>query len=84
MKDGIHCFWHQDDTYTLTSKGFVWCYPEADFVPNCVWNQPEWNHFDEIYNIQKSAMSACAGICTDYPMLLRDLYDGTLLTKRDY
>jgi len=26
MKD-VHCFWHQEDTITLTNKGFVWCYP---------------------------------------------------------
>jgi hypothetical protein len=23
----IHCFWHQEDDYTLTSKGFIWTYP---------------------------------------------------------
>lgn len=26
MKD-VHCFWHQEDTITLTNRGFVWCYP---------------------------------------------------------
>ena len=24
---GLHCFWHQTDEYTLTSKGIVWAYP---------------------------------------------------------
>lgn len=23
----VHCFWHQDDDYTLTSKGFIWTFP---------------------------------------------------------
>lgn len=23
----VHCFWHQEDTITLTNRGFVWCYP---------------------------------------------------------
>lgn len=25
---GAHCFWHQQDTVTLTSKGYIWCYPK--------------------------------------------------------
>ena len=27
----IHCFWHQGDLCTLTSKGYVWKYPEIYF-----------------------------------------------------
>lgn len=27
----IHCFWHEKDLVTLTSKGFVWKYPEVYF-----------------------------------------------------
>jgi hypothetical protein len=23
---GLNCFWHQNDDFTMTSKGFVWCY----------------------------------------------------------
>ncbi len=23
----IHCFWHQEDDVTLTSRGFFWTYP---------------------------------------------------------
>tara|TARA_S200000501_G_scaffold247122_1_gene231516 strand:+ start:12010 stop:12450 length:441 start_codon:yes stop_codon:yes gene_type:complete len=23
----LNCFWHQEDDYTITSKGFVWAYP---------------------------------------------------------
>lgn len=23
----IHCFWHQKDTITLTSRGIIWCFP---------------------------------------------------------
>jgi len=25
--DFTHCFWHQDDDYTLTSKGLIWTFP---------------------------------------------------------
>ena len=24
---GIHCFWHQTDDFTLTSKGYIWTFP---------------------------------------------------------
>lgn len=27
LDDDIHCFWHQEDSFTLTSKNFVWTYP---------------------------------------------------------
>lgn len=27
LEIGAHCFWHQEDEYTLTSKGFIWAYP---------------------------------------------------------
>ena len=29
IKLNIHCFWHEGDQMTLTSKGFVWKYPEV-------------------------------------------------------
>ena len=27
MKTDLHWFWHDIDKVTLTSKGFIWCYP---------------------------------------------------------
>jgi hypothetical protein len=27
LSNGVHCFWHQEDDYTLTSHGLVWIYP---------------------------------------------------------
>jgi hypothetical protein len=27
LEAGLHCFWHQEDYYTLTSKGIIWAYP---------------------------------------------------------
>ena len=24
LKDNIHCFWHENDDYTITSKGYIW------------------------------------------------------------
>lgn len=28
LKIGAHCFWHETDKYTLTSKMIPWCFPE--------------------------------------------------------
>lgn len=27
LASNIHCFWHQNDDYTLTSKGYIWTFP---------------------------------------------------------
>jgi hypothetical protein len=27
IKTKCHYFWHQEDDYTITSKGFIWVYP---------------------------------------------------------
>jgi hypothetical protein len=27
----IHCFWHQEDDVTITSRNFIWKYPEVYF-----------------------------------------------------
>lgn len=32
----IHCFWHQEDDYTLTSSGYVWGYPGKTALANAV------------------------------------------------
>lgn len=50
-------FWHQNDDFTLTSKGYIWTYPEKKYGKNSVIvsldNKPPRN-FD-LY-----------GICTDF------------------
>ena len=27
LKEKIHCFWHQEDDFTLTSEEYIWTYP---------------------------------------------------------
>jgi len=26
--NGLRCFWHEDDSYTMTSDGYIWAYPD--------------------------------------------------------
>lgn len=55
-------FWHQEDDYTLTSRGFIWTYPGKK-VSNSrgVLVMPEWNGCVE--NLNKYD---CYAVCTDY------------------
>jgi hypothetical protein len=32
----LNYFWHQNDDFTLTSKGFIWTYPEKEITNNSV------------------------------------------------
>ena len=55
----IHCFWHQTDDYTLTSKGIPWVFPGKKVYENSIWVLPE-------KTILKNIMINCLGICSDY------------------
>jgi hypothetical protein len=59
----LNIFWHQSDSYTLTSKGYIWCYPDQ-IPPNktiSIILMPEINNFNSL----KHNMD-CYGICSDY------------------
>jgi hypothetical protein len=55
----IHCFWHQNDNYTLTSKNHIWVYPGKKLIKNCIAVLSE-----NLYT--KEQLSVCYGICSDY------------------
>lgn len=53
----VHFFWHQNDDYTLTSKGYIWTYPSKISLDNSIYLL-----FDKDQNIPGN----CFGICTDF------------------
>ena len=53
----MHCFWHEKDRFTLTSKGIPWCYPN-NYLPNGIVVMEN----DSLPNV------TVEGICTDYPL----------------
>ena len=55
--DTYNYFWHQKDTLTLTSKGYIWAYPGKQPIKTSIAVIPE------IYN---DDISQCLGICSDY------------------
>jgi len=62
--EDLNYFWHQDDSYTVTSKNFIWAYP-GKFVPKplksvCV--------MPELVERQEN-LSEYYAICSDYMKL---------------
>ena len=51
-----HYFWHQEDDYTITSKGFIWTYPGKKLFPKSICVLPEIANYEKIN---------CLGICSD-------------------
>lgn len=60
----IHCFWHQTDDYTLTSKGIPWVFPGKKVTDKSIWVLPEMTTY-------KSILINCLGICSDYISIYR-------------
>jgi hypothetical protein len=50
-------FWHETDTITLTSNGYVWAYPGKQPIKNSIAVMPELHNDD---------VSMCSGVCSDY------------------
>lgn len=60
----IHCFWHQNDNFTLTSKNFIWTYPNKKTTSKSILVIN--NHGKQYRDLYKS--NKLYGICTDYPL----------------
>lgn len=57
LKLGAHCFWHQNDDYTLTSRRYIWTYPEKSTMtgPMII-----------VMKTNDVITQQCSGICSDY------------------
>ncbi len=53
-----HFFWHEEDKFTLTSKGYIWSYPGNLGGKNSIFLFPE--------NYPKINYKLTAGICSDF------------------
>lgn len=56
---GIRCFWHEEDTCTLTSDGIIWTYPGKKLMTKSIAVMPEKAR----YSIEE--LKSCYGICSD-------------------
>lgn len=61
----LNVFWHQQDDYTLTSKGYVWCYPgkTVNEPTKTICVKPE---------IHDTDWKEFGGVCSDYVGYHRD------------
>jgi hypothetical protein len=58
----LNYFWHDTDTYTLTSKGYIWTYPDKEVSKLGIMVLPEWSD-PTLTNVLSSI---CYGVCTDF------------------
>ncbi|OUW35596.1 MAG: hypothetical protein CBD35_06450 [Verrucomicrobia bacterium TMED175] len=63
LANDLNYFWHQNDTFTLTSKGFIWAFPNPKIYKEAINVLPEL----EIKDDESLALISPLGICTDYP-----------------
>lgn len=63
LKDEYHCFWHQKDSYTLTSKNKIWTYPNEVVGPDCIIVDPEPPTREKVEDWRQKR---CHGVCSDY------------------
>lgn len=59
LKRNIHCFWHQEDDYTITSRGYLWAYPGKKDGPHSV-----------VVCLGRGSrlLKTAFGLCTDHPL----------------
>lgn len=57
IDNNVHCFYHDTDACTLTSRGYIWTYPGKPLVKNSIAVLPERHYSD---------LSMCLGICSDF------------------
>jgi hypothetical protein len=78
MSTDIHWFYHNKDSCTLTSKGWVWAFP-YNIINGSILNQPEfnqkWNPEEAISQYRWHISNyTFAGVCSDYISLLKEIY----------
>ncbi|MFA5149612.1 MAG: hypothetical protein WC433_01700 [Candidatus Omnitrophota bacterium] len=61
---GIHCFFHNKDLATITSRGWAWFYPSKSRFYGGVNVLPELHHAHK-------TMNGVFGVCTDFPTKYR-------------
>ena len=57
----LNYFWHQEDNFTITSKGYLWTYPGNSIGNNSV----------IVDNDNKFTEYKCYGVCSDYVELYK-------------
>jgi len=59
---GLNYFWHENDSYTLTSKGYIWTYPGKSLTDRSVMVMPEMAD----PTLANTKGVTCYAICSDF------------------
>lgn len=71
MNMGYHCFFHNIDAYTITSRGFVWAYPGMSIASRvCICVMPERKE-----GIVGLKIHDYYGACSDFAEELESMYE---------
>jgi hypothetical protein len=65
MENYFHCFWHDKDSYTLTSKGYIWAYPGKITMGKCITVMPE-----KVWDKEKYLLEKYYGVCSDFVKMI--------------
>tara|TARA_R110000824_G_scaffold315257_1_gene502360 strand:+ start:19785 stop:20219 length:435 start_codon:yes stop_codon:yes gene_type:complete len=60
LQHNVHCFWHQTDDYTITSRGYIWTFPNKPVCKKSIivcHSLEETKHYANL---------DIAGVCSDY------------------
>jgi hypothetical protein len=57
-------FWHESDTITLTSNGYIWAYVGKQPIKYSIAVMPE--------KFPEQEIKSCFGICTDFPIKYKE------------
>ena len=54
-----HYFFHEEDSYAITSQGYIWVYPGKPLLTGSIYVLPERSGLNGTYDL-------CSGICSDF------------------
>ncbi len=63
LKDQHHCFWHESDCYTLTTRNKIWTYPNQNVGPDCIIVDLEPPTREKVEGWKAKG---CYAVCSDY------------------
>jgi hypothetical protein len=61
----LHYFFHNTDLYTLTSRGYIWAYPNATPLEGCIIAVPEVHYGRDETGLMVQR-GFIGGVCSDY------------------
>jgi hypothetical protein len=85
LRNDLHCFFHDTDDYTITSKGYVWAYPGKKYSSDrCINVLPEKTSLDMSDGWEVNYY----GVCSDFIQKLKEpklkIQDSPILKPIDH